>query len=110
MRIAEATEDLALILSLVVLVAGIVAAVWYAYGSRAGRGASIAAWLGLVTLTLGVGWVAAFVLLHVLLFTLGTWAAIAGALVTNVLMVLMPFGWAVIVRRRGRPTTGLRTH
>ena len=106
MQIAELTEDLALILPLVILVEGIVGLVaWFAFGSRGGRGARSAAWIGLVTLTLWCGSAAAFVLLHILLFAFGSTAAMAGAFVVTVFMVLMPFGWALVVRHRGRGDT-----
>lgn len=107
MQIAQLTEDVALILPLVILVEGIIGLVaWLALGSRGGRGARIAAWIGLVTLTLWCGSAVAFVFLHVLLFTWGPPAAVAGAFVTTVLMVLMPFGWAIVVRHHGRTDTG----
>jgi hypothetical protein len=103
MQIEELTTEVALILPIVLLVEGIVAVVaWFALGCRGGRGARFAAWLGLVTLTTWCGSAIAFVLLHVLLFNFGTSAAMAGAVVTTVLMVLMPFGWAVVVRHHGR--------
>jgi hypothetical protein len=102
MQIAEISEDLALILPIVILVEGIVGLVaWFALGSRGGRAARFAAWIGLVTLTLWVGSAAAFVLLHLLLFTFGSGAAMAGAFVVTVLMVLMPFAWAAVVRHHG---------
>ena len=108
MQIAELTKEVALILPIVILVEGIVGLVaWLALGSKGGRGARIAAWLGLVTLTLWVGSALAFIMLHVLLFTWGSGAAMAGALVTTVLMVLMPFGWAIVVRHHGRTDGGL---
>jgi hypothetical protein len=104
MQIAEVTEDLALLLPIVILVEGIIGVVaWFAFGSNGGRGARVAAWLGLVTLTLWVGSAAAFVLLHVLLFSFGSWAAVAGAVAVTAFMLLMPFGWAVVIRHRGRP-------
>jgi hypothetical protein len=103
MEITQVTEDLALGLPVVILVEGVIGIVaWLAFGSKGGRGARIAAWLGLVTLTLWVGSAAAFILLHVLLFTFGTWAAMAGAVVVTAFMLLMPFGWAIVVRHRGR--------
>jgi hypothetical protein len=103
MQITELTEDLALLLPIVILVEGIIGVVaWFAFGSKGGRGARVAAWLGLVTLTLWVGSAAAFVLVHILLFAFGTWAAVAGAVVVTVFMLLMPFGWAVVVRHHGR--------
>ncbi len=103
MQIAELTTEVALILPIVILVEGIVALVaWFALGSKGGRGARFAAWLGLVTLTLWCGSAVAFVMLHVLLFNFGPSAAMAGAVVTTGLMVLMPFGWAVVIRHHGR--------
>lgn len=107
MQIKELTEDIALILPMLMLVEGIVGlVVWFAYGSKGGRGARVAAWLGLVTLTLWCGSVAAFVLLHLLLFTLGNEAAIVGAALVTVFMLTMPFGWAWVVRRRDAGNIG----
>ncbi len=99
MQIGEVTEDIALILPILILVEGVVGLVaWLALGARGGRGARVAAWIGLVTLTLWCGSAAAFILLHILLFAFGSTAAMAGAFVVTVLMVLMPFGWAAVVR------------
>jgi hypothetical protein len=107
MQIAELTEELALILPMVILVQGIIGLVaWFWLGSKGSRGARIAAWLGLVTLTLWVGSAAAFVLLHLLLFNFGSGAAIAGAVAVTAFMVLMPFGWAAVVRHHARNDTG----
>ena len=107
MQIAELTEELALILPMVILVQGIIGLVaWFWLGSKGGRGARIAAWLGLVTLTLCVASAAAFVLIHLLLFNFGTGAAIAGAVVVTAFMLLMPFGWAAVVRHHARNDTG----
>lgn len=106
MQIAELTEDIALIVPMLILVQGVVGLiVWFAYGSKGGRGARIAAWLGLVTLTLWCGSAIAFVGIHILLFTLGTPAAIAGAIFVTVFMLAMPFGWAAVVRHHGRDDT-----
>jgi hypothetical protein len=99
MQIGVVTEDVALVLPIVILVEGIVGLVaWLALGSRGGRWARFAAWIGLVTLTLWCGSAIAFVLLHLLLFTFGSTAALAGAFAVTVMMVLMPFGWAAVVR------------
>lgn len=107
MQIAQLSEDIALILPMLILVEGIVGlVVWFAYGSKGGRGARIAAWLGLVTLTLWVGSAVAFVLVHLLLFTFGNEAAIAGAALVTVFMIAMPFGWAVLIRHHGAPDKG----
>lgn len=107
MLIDDLGKDIALILPMIILVEGVVGLiVWFALGSRGGRGARIAAWLGLVTLTLWCGSAAAFVLIHVLLFTLGSPAAIVGAAFVTVFMLTMPFGWAVLVRHHARTDVG----
>lgn len=107
MQLAELTEDLLLILPAVILVQGIIALVaWFWLGSKGGRGARVAAWIGLVTLTVWVGSAVAFVLLHLLLFTFGPPAAVAGAVVVTVFMLAMPFGWAAVVRHHARDDTG----
>lgn len=107
MQLAELSEDLLLILPAVILVQGIIALVaWFWLGSKGGRGARVAAWLGLVTLTVWVGSAISFVLLHLLLFTFGSAAAIAGAVVVTVFMLAMPFGWAAVVRHRARDDAG----
>jgi hypothetical protein len=103
MQIAELTEDIALIVPMLILVEGVVGLIiWFAYGSKGGRGARIAAWLGLVTLTLWCGSAIAFVGIHILLFTFGTEAAVIGAAFVVVFMLAMPFGWAAVVRHHGR--------
>jgi hypothetical protein len=106
MQISEITEDLALIVPMLILVEGVVGLIiWFAYGSKGGRGARIAAWLGLVTLTLWSGSAIAFVGVHILLFAFGAPAAIAGAAFVTVFMLAMPFGWAAVVRHHGREET-----
>jgi len=106
MQIAELSEDMALIVPMLILVEGVVGLVaWFAYGSKGGRGARIAAWLGLVTLTLWCGSAIGFVLLYLLLFTLGKEAVVVGAAFITVFMLAMPFGWAAVVRHHGRDDT-----
>jgi hypothetical protein len=80
--------------------------VWFALGSKGGRGARIAAWLGLVTLTLWCGSAAAFVLLNLVYFTFGAPATMVGAIIVTLFMVTMPFGWWLVVRNRHRAQTG----
>ena len=99
MQIAEVTEDILLFLPILILAESVIAlVVWFAFGSKGGRGARFAAWLGLVTLTLVVGSILAFIGIHILLFAFGNAAAVMGAIVTTVFMLLMPFGWAWVVR------------
>jgi fucose 4-O-acetylase-like acetyltransferase len=107
MQIAEITEDIALMLPILILAQSVIALVaWFAFGAKGGRGARFAAWLGLVTLTLWVGSGLAFVVLHILLFSLGNEAVVAGVAVTTVFMLLMPFGWAWVIRQRGGDESG----
>jgi len=104
MLLTDLGKDLALILPMLILVEGLIGLVaWFAFGSKGGRGARIAVWLGLVTLTFWCGSAAAFVLLNVLLFTLGSGAAIVGAVVVTAFMLTMPFAWAIVVRHHDRP-------
>lgn len=107
MQIKDITEQLALIVPMLILIEGVIAiVVWFAMGSRGGRGARIAAWLGLVTLTLWCGSLVAFVALNILYFTLGSTAVIVGAVLVTIFMVLMPFGWAKVIRSRGHDEPG----
>lgn len=104
MQLSELTEDILLMVPVIFLVQAVVALIlWFAFGSKGGRGARFAAWLGLVTLTLWVGSALAFVVLHMLLFQFGNGAVVAGVVVTTAFMVLMPFGWAYVVRHRDAP-------
>jgi maltodextrin utilization protein YvdJ len=110
MQIREVSEDLALIVPMLILLEGVVAVVlWFAWGSKGGRGARIAAWLGLVTLTLWCGSAAAFVLLNLIYFNFGSQVTIAAAVLVTVFMIAMPFGWAYVVRHHGRDDTGPQT-
>jgi hypothetical protein len=111
MQLSQLTEDLALLLPIVILVEGVIGLVaWFWYGSKGGRGLRIATWLALVTLTLWVGSAAAFVFLHLLYFTFGSAATIVGAIVVTVFMILMPFGWAAVVRHHGSGDAGHEAH
>jgi hypothetical protein len=99
MQIRDLSESVALIVPMLFLVEAIVAlVVWFAYGQKGGRGARIAAWLGLVTLTLWCGSALAYVVLMLTYFNLGAEATMVVAALVTVFMVAMPFGWAYIVR------------
>ena len=111
MQLKDLTEQMALILPMLILLEGVVAVVvWFAMGSRGGRGARIAAWLGLVTLTFWCGSAVAFVLLNLVYFNFGSQATIAAAVIVTAFMVAMPFGWAYVVRNRGRDDSGTQRH
>jgi hypothetical protein len=107
MRINDLAENMALIVPMLLLLEALVAIiVWFAYGSKGGRAARIAAWLGLTTLTFWVGSGIAFVGLNLVYFSLGSTATIIAAIFVTVFMVAMPFGWAYVVRHHGRDETG----
>jgi hypothetical protein len=107
MQIKDLTTSVAMVVPMFLLVAGIVALVaWFALGARGGRGARIAAWLGLVTLSLWCGSLVALAVLTVVYFTLGSVATIVAAALVTLLMVAMPFFWAYIVRNRHRDDPG----
>jgi hypothetical protein len=111
MRINDLAENMALILPMLLLLEALVAIiVWFAYGSKGGRAARIAAWLGLTTLTFWVGSAIAFVGLNLVYFSLGSTATIIAAVLVTAFMVLMPFGWAYVVRHHGRDETGAQPH
>ena len=99
MLITDLSKDIALILPALILVEGVIGLVaWFALGSRGGRAARFAAWLGLVTLTLWCGSAAAFVLLNIIYFAFGAGATITAAAIVTIGMIAMPFGWALLVR------------
>lgn len=107
MQIKDLTESIALIVPMLLLVEGFVALVaWFALGSKGGRGARIAAWLGLVTLTLWCGLALGYVALMVVYFSFGSEATMLAGAVLAVLLVAMPFGWAYVVRNRHRDDSG----
>jgi hypothetical protein len=107
MQIRDLSESVALIVPMLFLVEAIVAlVVWFAYGQKGGRGARIAAWLGLVTLTLWCGSALAYVVLMLTYFNLGAEATMVVAALVTVFMVAMPFGWAYIVRNHHRGDSG----
>ena len=102
MQIADIARDLVLIVPLLLVLEAVSAlVVWLAAGGRGGRGARIAAWLGLTTLTLWAGSLVAFVAINLLVFNFGSAGGLAGFAATTAFMVVMPFGWAHVVRRRG---------
>jgi hypothetical protein len=63
-----------------------------------GRVTQIATWLLLTVLSLAYGGLLIFVVVHVLLFTLGTAVAAFGLLVSAVLLIVTPVVWWFGVR------------
>jgi hypothetical protein len=70
----------------------------------------IGAWFALTALTLWCLFVVAFVLLHALLFTLGTTAASIGLVASAVLLQVTPLAWGIVIARRARGSRALRAH
>ena len=62
----------------------------------------IGVWLAATGLAMGLGFVAAFVAVHVLLFTFGSEAALVGLLVSATFLAAIPIGLALIMRRQAR--------
>ena len=60
----------------------------------AGRGASIATWLGLTAASWWAEFAIAFVALHAILFSLGREAAVVALVVTVAIMTSTPVAWA----------------
>ena len=107
MPIAELAESILASLPIILVAETVVAViVWYVAAGRGDRRAQVAAWVGLVTLTLWLGSLAAFVVLHVIMFVAGREAAFVGIVITTILMLAMPFGWAYVIRHRRRNEDG----
>lgn len=62
----------------------------------------VSVWLVATGLLMGLGFVAAFVAVHALLFTLGTEAAMVGLFVCGALLAAIPIVVALMVRRQAR--------
>jgi hypothetical protein len=70
-------------------------------GARAGVEIRlVATWLAASAVTMWVGFLIAFVGIHVLLFTIGQTAALIGLLASVVALAAVPIVWAVVLFRR----------
>jgi len=67
-----------------------------------GLRAQAGTWLVLTALTMGCVFIVAFVVVHGLLFVLGTGAATVGLVVSVILLEAAPVAWAIVLRRRAR--------
>lgn len=65
----------------------------------------VGAWFVLTVLTIWCGALIAFLVLHLLLFTLGQAVATVGLFVTVLLLEVTPFAWAMVMLRRARKQT-----
>ena len=107
MELKDLTKSIAMVVPMFMLVASIVALVtWFALGAKGGRGARIAAWFGLVVLTLWCGPGLGLAVLTLVYFLFGSAATIAAVFVVAALLLAMPFFWAYVVRNRHGNDTG----
>ncbi len=67
-----------------------------------GRVTQLATWLLMTLLTIAYGGLLIFIVVHVLLFTLGTGVAAFGLLVSGVLLTVTPVAWWFGVRAVSR--------
>jgi hypothetical protein len=102
MQIESLGVALAVLLPLLLLVEGLIAALLSnANGGHAPRLLGpIATWSVLTALTVWCVYLIAFVGIHALLFTFGTAAAWVGVIVTGVVLVATPFAWGLLIRRQ----------
>lgn len=107
MELKDLTTSIAMVVPMFMMVASVVALVmWFALGAKGGRGARIAAWLGLTVLSLWCGILVGLALLTLVYFVLGATATIVGAVVVAVVLVAMPFFWWYVVRNRHQDDAG----
>jgi hypothetical protein len=107
MQLNDLATSIAMVVPMFLMVASIVALVaWFALGAKGGRGARIAAWLGLVVLSLWCGLLMGLGLLTIVYFLFGSVATIIGAVIVGAVLVAMPFFWWYVVRNRHRDDTG----
>ncbi len=64
-------------------------------------GARIVSWLVLTGVTLWFGYTFAFIGVHALLFTFGSFVAAIAFLVTTIVLAATPFFWALVIHRMG---------
>ena len=100
------SSDVVLAVLAVALLGFIVMVVWLVYelrqGNVEGSAALFGTWIALSLVTVGVELGAAFVLVHTLLFYVGTTAAGVGLVATGVVVFATPIVWALIIRHRAR--------
>jgi hypothetical protein len=88
----------------VALLGFIIMVVWLVYelrqGNVEGAAALFGTWIALTIVSVGVELGVAFVLVHTLLFYVGTTAAGVGLVATGVVVFATPIVWAVVIRHR----------
>jgi hypothetical protein len=107
MELKDLATSIAMVVPMFLMVASIVAlVVWFALGAKGGRGARIAAWLGLTVLTLWCGLLIGLAALTVVYFLFGSAATIVGAVIVGLVLIVTPFFWWFVVRNRHQDDTG----
>ena len=107
MQIADLTTSIALAVPMFLLVASVVALVaWWSLGAKGGRGARIAAWFGLVVLSLWCGLAVSLALLTLVYFALGSTATIIAAVLVTGVLIAMPFFWWYVMKNRHQDDAG----
>jgi hypothetical protein len=69
-------------------------------GKLAGEARVAGTWLLLTAVVLWVIFLAAFMIVHTILFTFGTGAAFLGLVASSVLLIATPFATGMVIRRR----------
>ena len=62
----------------------------------------VGTWLLVTAATLWIGFLVAFVVVHLILFTIGETAALAGLIASVVILGAVPVAWAFVLFRRER--------
>jgi hypothetical protein len=100
------SSDVVLAVIAVALLGFVVMVVWLVYelrqGNVEGAAALFGTWIALTAVSIGVELGAAFVLVHTLLFYVGTTAAAVGLAATGVVLFATPIVWALVIRHRAR--------
>jgi hypothetical protein len=99
-------SDVVLAVLAVALLGFFIMVAWLVYelrqGNVEGAAALFGTWVALTLVSVGVELGAAFILVHTLLFYVGTTAAGVGLVVTGVVVFATPVVWAVVIRHRAR--------
>ena len=100
------SSDVVLAILAVALLGFLIMVVWLVYelrqGNVEGSAALFGTWIALTIVSIGVEFGVAFVVVHTLLFALGTTAAGVGLVATGVVVFATPVAWALVIRHRAR--------
>lgn len=96
-------DDIQIVMGILVWLAVLGVALFLVPGG--GGRAQIGTWFVLTTLTIAVEFIVLFIAAYGLLFVLGKEAAGFGVILSFILITATPVFWAVVLRRRSRPTS-----